>query len=996
MDRPSPYLEAQVRGIRAKDQAIFSDLSKLEHDVMTVQSNMAARSHRHHHHGAAIDDIKTHQRIDSMKKAHQEEYVRLKDSHFAEKLALEEENHKLKKRLHLCQVELDTVSQSYAELQTYSRRGGASARDIGVLEEVMQAKDVQVAKMASQLRDAERQVVELRRSLEEAIAAIRRQHKENASLARKLDLFSKALPADELSRKELLSEVDAVKSSRIHLEREVWRISNTAGAPLDADFPTALRFIERAVQNSPFFARGSAAAGPKSPHHGLGSPEPALRDHSTLHDPSTSTVTAAGDHAGGASSFFSSMHGQHAHGTQDGADELHRKVARLQKEIDAKTAALAAAQQRANSLEMQVVTLEAREANSPPRGEAASSAAAQLRDLDLRQATQRAADLEKLVEALSQELQDLRMAQPPPGSEPDPAAAALRTELEKERVMLQTAEATIGNLQRAAEAAGSAFEQQLQAERGRADELEQKLAAPPADARVLVLQDQVEKLRRDLVEQAQQAQHAQQPAPPAPSAGDTAVLEARLAGAQQGLAAANAALDAERRAVDAGKAAIARLEQQLSDAAAAQDAQQRGIEAAHRDALAAQEEEFRELQTLLGTYKTAAESLDGLRATVATLEAAQQSSRETETLLNDQVAALQSESDEATQALRAERRKAAELQDALNDALDAARAVEALQAEVKEKTAQLDALRGEEDAAAPLRRRVADLENDLADKALETQALTDQVASLHAESNQGAGTDAQIAALEKEMETVKDLLAQKTALLQEAEQKVAAGSANVDVRKDLDEIRELRALEVEAHEAALAKKDAEYKAQKELQQSLKESFDGQVAMANELRRSLDVAKNAAAAAEKDLQDERAKHLALRRASSSSPHSPTGSGSPGLSSSDGEAMAALMEQHQELAAFTRELAAQHKQRLAQLHAALNATPSPPPSPTAATPSSAELTGKLREAEKQIEEAKAQHTTRIKDLKAQLMEANKDRTSLKRDLMDAKRVIEAKGR
>ena len=41
--------------------------------------------------------------------------------------------------------------------------------------------------------------------------------------------------------------------------------------------------------------------------------------------------------------------------------------------------------------------------------------------------------------------------------------------------------------------------------------------------------------------------------------------------------------------------------------------------------------------------------------------------------------------------------------------------------------------------------------------------------------------------------------------------------------------------------------------------------------------------------------------------------------------------------------------------------------------------------------QIEETKQQHTARIKDLKQQLMEANKDRTALKRDLAEATRRL-----
>eukprot|EP01059_Diplonema_ambulator_P036874 TRINITY_DN9458_c0_g1_i1.p1 TRINITY_DN9458_c0_g1~~TRINITY_DN9458_c0_g1_i1.p1 ORF type:complete len:670 (+),score=188.07 TRINITY_DN9458_c0_g1_i1:1967-3976(+) len=243
------YLEAQVRGIQAKDKEITSDLTKLAYEVHSTQRRArknkdkpVASSVRHDAEETGylrkLEQMRgsyeaaAAERIENMKKNWQQEYCKLEDQHFQTIRKLEEEVHRLRKAVHISDTELSVVTQNFSDLKKAHIQLKEQAPDISMLKHTIDVKVSVIQGLEHKVEESEAQIIKLRKSLEDAIEAIQRQHKENTELLRRL-------------------EHHGPRDGRLELENEIWNFGHIIGAPLDSNFDTVVSLVGEALKELP-------------------------------------------------------------------------------------------------------------------------------------------------------------------------------------------------------------------------------------------------------------------------------------------------------------------------------------------------------------------------------------------------------------------------------------------------------------------------------------------------------------------------------------------------------------------------------------------------------------------------------------------------------------------------------------------------------------------------------------------------------------------------
>ena len=234
--------------VRARDRDIFTDLAKLNNDVSTLTRTINAPKRTPSpgqgvpgHHPSVGN-----QWVDSLIQSHQEEYCHMKDLHFEETRTLTSEIHELRKRLHISTTDLEIANHNCKELQRVVTEKEAGV-ETATLKQSLRMKESAFARLQAQNGEAERQISELRGSLEEAIEAISKQYKENCALVKKVRHLNKAMSPQDLQREEhesaVSKELKEVKAASVALETTIWNIGRAAGAEPEADFSAVLRLI---------------------------------------------------------------------------------------------------------------------------------------------------------------------------------------------------------------------------------------------------------------------------------------------------------------------------------------------------------------------------------------------------------------------------------------------------------------------------------------------------------------------------------------------------------------------------------------------------------------------------------------------------------------------------------------------------------------------------------------------------------------------------------
>ena len=266
----APVVDVTARASR--DRGITADLARLGDDVKELQRSISttkAAGGAGTGAGAAAARATTapadpaspgkpggpppsvgNEWVDRLIQGHQAEYCRLKDTHFEEKRRLEEEVHRLRKRLHLTVSDLDIAKHNCLEMER-AMADRAAGVELATVRRSLRERDASANSLAAQNQEAERQIAELRASLEEAIQAISKQYRENTALVKKVrQLGSGLTPQQRASDGEvdrLTAELARAQDSAVQLEREVWKIGAVAGAPPEADFSSVLSLIAARV-----------------------------------------------------------------------------------------------------------------------------------------------------------------------------------------------------------------------------------------------------------------------------------------------------------------------------------------------------------------------------------------------------------------------------------------------------------------------------------------------------------------------------------------------------------------------------------------------------------------------------------------------------------------------------------------------------------------------------------------------------------------------------